>query len=527
MEQPLPDDPSESAGETPPVHPEPPSISHSTLGRIAVRITVWASIGTYLNQFIAFGATLVMTRLLDPSVFGTFSLATFWYTLLNLRPKAGLNYSAIRRPESNNTLLGTYWAVDVVLAIGSLVLSVIVGLVLLYLNAMFPSLNYTPAVVISLVVLMLVDAASASFSPLSMILEKELQVSRLALVALGAAIIAYAVAIMLAFGGAGIGALLAINAITMLVSGIGIVIVCRRRWPSAFKGRWHFDRALARRLVRDGLPTGLSLTAFNSIVTQYDNFLIGTFVGVTTLGYYDRAYRIAHWTNILLTLVISRVGFLTFSRVRDDAPRLTQAVRLSLWVLLTLGIPMTLMLFFGAADIVKILYTDRYSESAYFLRFLTIYSLFSPFISLAFWLAVSVGDHRRSVFLTTVQAATLIILGTPFTLWWGVNGTLVAVLITMVVAFVLGLWYVFHEVPLSIREVFGAHTVALFVAVLALCLIQLWSNWAALGALGRIVIISFLGPGLFAGVLLLLRPAEMRERIGYVRQQFRTTRRVT
>ena len=154
-----------------------------------MRITVWASVGTYLNQFIAFGATLVMTRLLDPSVFGTFSLATFWYTFLNLRPKAGLNYSAIRRPESDTTLLGTYWGVDVVLALGSLVLSVIVGIILLYLSAAFPDLNYTPTVVISLIVLMLVDAVSASFSPLSMILEKELQVSRLALVALCAAII--------------------------------------------------------------------------------------------------------------------------------------------------------------------------------------------------------------------------------------------------------------------------------------------------------------------------------------------------
>jgi PST family polysaccharide transporter len=354
-----------------------------------------------------------------------------------------------------------------------------------------------------------------------MILEKEMQVSRLVLVALAAALAAYGVAIVLAFNGVGLGALLAINIITMLISGVGIVIVCRRRWPQAFHGRWHFDRTLARRLVRDGLPTGLSLTAINSIVTQYDNFLIGTFVGVTTLGYYDRAYRIAHWTNILLTIVIARVGFLTFTRVRDDVPRLTHAVRLSFWVMLTLGIPMALVLFFGAADIVKILYTDRYSESAYYLRFLTIYSLLSPFISLAFWLAVSVGDHRRSVTLTAVQAGTLIILGTPFTLWWGVNGTMAAVLITMVTAFGLGMWYVFHKVALSAREVFGAHVAAMAVATLVLALVGTWSGWAEFSALGRLIVIGALGPGLFALVLLLLRPAETRERIGYVRRVFK------
>jgi PST family polysaccharide transporter len=270
------------------------------------------------------------------------------------------------------------------------------------------------------------------------------------------------------------------------------------------------------------LPVGLSYTALGSIVTQYDNFLIGTFVGATTLGYYDRAYRIANWTNILLTLVISRIGFLTFTKVRDDPARLTHAIRLSFWVLLTLGIPITLVLFFGSANIVKILYTDRYSESAYYLRFLTIYSLFSPFISLAFWLAVSVGDHRRSVFLTTVQTATLILLGTPFTILWGVNGTLVAVMITMIVAFILGLRYIFGRVSLSVREVFGAHVIAMLLAMLALWLIQLWTGWGTLTAVAQLIVIGLLGPGLFAAVLLLLRPAETRERIRYIRRVFGT-----
>ncbi len=490
-----------------------------------MRVTVWTSIGTYLNQFIAFVATLVMTRLLDPSVFGTFSLATFWYTLLNLRPKAGISYSAIRQPESNGALLGTYWGVDALMAVGSLILSIVTGLILLWLNVTLPSLNYTPLMVISVVVLMLVDGISVMVSPLSLILEKEMQLSRLTLVTLAATVIAYGAAIILALNGAGIGALLAANIITTLISIAGVWVVCRRRWPQAFRWHWHFDRQLARRLVREGLPTGLSLTALGSIVMQFDNFLIGTFVGVTTLGYYDRAYRIAHWPNILLTMIVSRVGFLTFTKVRDDLGRLTHAVRLSMWVLLTLGIPIAVVLFFGAGDIVKILYTDRYSESAYYLRFLTLYSLVWPFVSLGLWLAISLGDHRRTVTMTAVQAASLILLGIPLTLQFGANGTLLAVATTMVLAFSLSCQYIFQQVPLSPRNVFGAHAGALMAAILVLLGVQQLAAWNMLHPIVRVMLIGFLGDGTFMLVLFILRPAETRERIAYVTQRFRAQRK--
>ncbi|HTP11281.1 MAG TPA: oligosaccharide flippase family protein [Anaerolineae bacterium] len=498
----------------------PHSMTSSTLGRIAVRVTIWTGIGTYLNQLIGFVATLVMTRLLDPSVFGTFSLATFWFTLLNLRPKSGISYSAIRQPESNGTLLGTYWGLDALLAVGSLLLSIVTGFILLWLYANVPAFTYTPLIVVSIIVLMLADGISVIVSPLSLVLEKEMQLSRLTLVSLVAALVAYAAAIGLALMGAGIGALLAVNIVTALVSMAGVFVVCRRRWPQAFRWHWHFDRHFARRLTREGLPTGMSLTALGSIVTQFDNFLIGTFVGATTLGYYDRAYRIASWPNILLTMIVSRVGFLTFTKVRDDQARLTHAVRLSFWVLLTLGIPIALVLFFGAEDVVKILYTSKYSESAYFLRFLTLYSLVWPFVSLGFWLAVSLGHHRRTVGMTTVQAASLMLLGLPLTLQFGVNGTLVAVAATMVLAFSVSCRYIFRQVVLSVWNVFGAHVLALLAAVLILVALQQLLVWNSLHSIVRLMLIGILGNGTFLLTLFILRPQETRERVAYVRDRF-------
>src|SRR5450759_3143194 len=115
---------------------QPPStvpdtiMSGSTLARIAVRSTVWVGLGSYATQIIGFVATIAMTRILSPEVFGFFSLATFWFTLLNLRTKSGINYASIRQPENSGDLLGTYLALDAASALLSLILSIVAGLIL-------------------------------------------------------------------------------------------------------------------------------------------------------------------------------------------------------------------------------------------------------------------------------------------------------------------------------------------------------------------------------------------------------------
>jgi ABC-type glycerol-3-phosphate transport system permease component len=119
-----------------------------------------------------------------------------------------------------------------------------------------------------------------------------------------------------------------------------------------------------------------------------------------------------------------------------------------------------------------------------------------------------------------VQAITLIFIGTPFTLAWGANGTLVAVAITMLLAFGLSLRYTFAQVALSWREVFGTHLVAAAVTVIALTLIQQWSEWNSLSALIRLIMVGIISFGVFAGMLYLLKPAEIIERIRYVRHTF-------
>ncbi len=479
------------------------------LARVVLRNTLWLSLGSYVLQFMGFSANLILTRLLPVETYGFFSMATFWSSQLSLRSKSGLSYAAIQRAGLDAELLGTYYGLDLALAALQFLLATFAGGVLLWLH-------YPTVVVVALLVLMAADSLSALVGPLNMALEKELQLSRLTLVGIVGYGLGYTVAIALAVARRDIWSLLAINSLVAISVVVGVYWVARWRIPQTLRNPWHFSRVLAKELLRHGLPTGLSLTAVLGFVSMFDNFLVGTFVGYQALGFYDRAFRTAFWPNILLTTVVGRIGFLTFARVRDDLPRLTHAVRLSLWVLVTLGVPMGLGLAFGAPEVIGVLYGPNWLQSAVYLRFIAIYALAGPFWGIGYWLAVALKDTRTSVLLTLSQAAVMLVVTAPLAWRFGVAGTLAGVGLTNAVALGLSIAYVFRKVPLSAREALLPPVVATAATVLALLLLMRAPGWPELPTVARMLAVAGVAVGAFWLVLLAVRPAEMLERVRYL-----------
>lgn len=483
--------------------PQPP------LARIVVRSTLWTTLGNNLTQLIGFAAILLLTRALTPEAFGYFALAGFWVGLLGLRAKLGLSYAAIRQPALTGELLGTYWLLDGLAALGTLALCAAAA-------GLFGVFGLAPEIGLALLGLAAADLLTTATAPLAMALEKELQLSRLSLLTLLTSLAAYGIAIGLAYGGAGLLSLLAVNLTTSLLANLGVVWVARRRLPGLFQLRWRVDAGLARQLLRQGLPTGLSLTAVAGLSSQYDNFLVGTLVSATALGYYDRAYRIASWPNVLVTAVLSRVGFLTFARVKDEPERLHQAVRLALWAAVMTAVPLGLALALGARDVVLVLYGERWLPSAPWLQFLPLVGCLSPTIGVAFWLSVALGHSRATAGLTGLQLAALLLAATPLTVAYGVPGTLAGVLLAYTVSFVGSCRYIFRQVPLSPWATFGPALLAAGGAAAVTLGVAGLSGWQALPALARLPATLALTGGLYLALITALQFRATVERVRYL-----------
>jgi teichuronic acid exporter len=427
----------------------------SPIARIALRGTVWVTVGNYAYQVIGFVALLYLRRLLAPEMFGLFDLATFWVALLGVRNKIGLSFAALRQSATDGRTLGTIFVIDLVTGLLGMAIA------LLAIGPITAQFGYSSELLLAIIAIAFAELITVFGTPATIALEKELQISRNQLVSLASYALGYAVAIGLALAGYRLTSLVSIGLVTAATGVVFSWIMCARRLPHVLRERFRFDPVVARGLLRDGLTTGLTLTLLTTIVNQFDNFLNATFVSTAMQGYYGNAYKIANWPTILLAVVISRVGYNVMTRVKDDKPRLAHTVRLSLWLLCVLGGPLALALGLGADDLLEVLYPGgKWATSAQFLRPLAATSLANTFMGVGYWLSVALGQRRFTVILSVVQAACLLIGGSVLVRLQGINGTIGAVALASLLGFVMSQLFVCRSVALRLRDVFAGPALA-------------------------------------------------------------------
>lgn len=432
----------------------------------AVRGGFWVAAGSYFNVAFGFVANLALTRILAPEHFGVFALGWFFFTLLDLRSKSGIGVAFGQRKEISGELIGSHLALDVAIGLMTLLLSVVVGLAL-------SALGYPQDLAWVIVALSMVGVIDASMHTAWILLDKELHLGRSSLIASAVFPLSYAPAFWLALHGGGYWSLVAQSGSYSLLLLVGMWWGVHDRLPDVHRVRWCFDRGTALELLRFGVPVGLGGIG-GLLLTQFDKFLVGTFVTLSALGFYDRAYRISQWPNLLVGAVVSRAAFYTYGRLRDDPVRLQKAAVMTFWMTTTASLPLALAILVSAPDLVVLLYGDRWLPSALFLQLLVVYPLIRPIVENAGSLFTATGHPRLIALTTAIEAGVLIVAGLALTTAYGATGTCVAVAAAFCCALVIRIALVQRIVPLPLLDVFVVPAIAASLTLAAYVLAS-WS----------------------------------------------------
>jgi O-antigen/teichoic acid export membrane protein len=487
--------------------------TQAPLASRAVRGGVWVALSSYFNVAFGFLANLVLTRILFPRDFGVFALALFFFSLINLRTKLGVGYAFAQRKETTGELVGTHLTLDLGAALSTLLLAGLAA-------PMLRLLGYSWDVTLVMLALAGAGVLDSITSTAWGLMDRELRLGRTSLVSSLAFPLSYLPAFYLALRSGSYWSLVAQNAAYALFLLIGLWWAARVQLPHVWRLRWSFDPSLAKELLLFGLTVGVASIA-GMLVSQFDNFLVGTFIGETTLGFYDRAYRIAQWPSLLVTGVLTRPTFYTYTRLQGDPARLGKTVGMTYWLVTILALPLALGIFVSAPELVKMLWGERWAESSVYLRYLVAYSLVRPLIDNAGMLFIAVGQPRRATVSAVIQALALMVIATPLTLAYGAVGTSIGVGISFVIGFAFIGYYVKQTVALSFREVLAVP----LCAALAALIIFLWIDRLAviqgLPILIKTMVKSGLAVSVFYSVILLIQPGLLFERFGYVWKLFR------
>lgn len=268
---------------------------------------LWNCIQMVVNQSFAFIIKLVLAKLLFPEQFGLIGMATIFTGFVQVLNDLGVGAALVQRKDKNlfeehfHTAFwtGVTWSVGLYL-----IMSFIVG----PLAAAFykqPMLT-TIIPVLSLAIL---------FSPVNLVhkaqLTKRMDFKRIAFIDNVSNIVAGILALVLAFLGAGVWAL--------VFNAVAIVVIAM---PLYFKAtRWLPKFMWSKQAFKDIFGFGAYTTGSNIMNYMYNNIdylLIGKLLGASVLGIYTLAFVLTDTFRSRVMAVINNVMYPVYGRKQND-----------------------------------------------------------------------------------------------------------------------------------------------------------------------------------------------------------------
>lgn len=399
----------------------------TSLSRQVARSIAWSVAGAAMLRVGQLMIGVVAARILAPEDFGLFAVTIAVYTVAVTAGEFGVASAIIRTTRDLDEMAPT--AVTVSLASGAFLAGAMYAVAPVAAQQMGAPDATTPIRVMALILLLTGPAAV----PGALLTRNFLQDRRFA-ADLAGFVVGNSLLVVLALEGWGVMAL----AVSRVLGHAATVLVIM--WLSPRRYRPGFDAAIARWLVRFGLPlVGANLVG--PAVAMVDVAVIGRMLGPIPLGSYQLALNVAAWPLALFMPVLVNVGLPLVSRYRDDRPSLGPALRTLTSATGLVLFPFAALLAGLAPVLVACLYGSKWAAAAPVLAVLAIYGGIRVVLALVADVLVAL-DATRSLFVTQlVWVLALIPAATVGVHLGGTVGAAIAVvLVSLLVTLPLCCW---------------------------------------------------------------------------------------
>lgn len=305
----------------------------TTFSQKVLKGFLWLGTGTFLGQFISWCSTIVVIRLLSPSDYGLMSMSTVFLNLLIMFSELGISASIIQAEKINEREIRQIFGVVI---IGSFC-----GWVIYFFSApvvalFFDEVRLIPLIRISSINFFIV----ALFIIPQSILIREMNFKAKAKVDISAQVGASVVALIFAFKGMGVWALIYSLIFMYIIKAIGFNMI------HFYLVKPIFNLKGSERLIKFGVTiTGDRL--FYYLFTASDKIIVGKFLGEKLLGIYSVALNLASIPAEKVMPIITQVSFTSYARIQDNIVRINRNLLRSTRLVAFIGFP----LFWGMAGV--------------------------------------------------------------------------------------------------------------------------------------------------------------------------------
>lgn len=339
-------------------------------------------------------------------------------------------------------------------------------------------------------------------------LNRRLAFRKLAIAEVGAAVAALIAAIVVATFGGGYWALVTQQLTTSLL--VLIIVVVAAGWFP----RWYDRTAPMRDLLRFGWQlAGSQLVGY--IANNVDSVTIGTRLGASSLGLYNRAFQLLMTPLAQVRTPTTTVALPILSRLSSTPDRANSFVRqgqLGLGLTLVVGLGWVV----GAANPITVIFLgERWAGVEPILQLLAVAGVFQTLAFVGYWVYLSHGLTRQLLQYTLMTSAikiACVVGGSTF----GLIGVASGYALAPALAWPLSFWWLSRSSPIRVRPLFiGAARIVALAAWVGGVTFGISTLAAAQPSWLQLVVAVAAGIGAYA--LALLIPVQRREVLSLVR----------
>ncbi|UCC38736.1 MAG: MOP flippase family protein [Candidatus Aminicenantes bacterium] len=379
----------------------------------------WSGTSMGIITTLQFITLAILARLLSPSDFGLMGMIMVVIGFAQAFADMGLSNALIQRQGVPENHLSSFFWINVLSGI-----ILFGGIVLLrQLAAIYFKEPILSRYLIFAAFIFLITPAGQIFTTL---LKKELRFRALSKTEIAGTVVYSASAIGFALAKFGVLSLIFGQLIRSLFT-VGILFfIFRKTWLPRFH--------LSIKEIRSYLSFGvyqMGERVVNYFSANIDYIVIGRFLGPTALGFYALAYQIMIFPLSKINPVITQVAFPTFSKIKDDNPRIRRGYCKAINYISMLSFPMLAGMLVIAPEFIRIVYGAKWEPSIIVLQ---IFCLVGVFKSLGNPVgSVLLAKGRADIgFYWNLFSVIIVAIAEIIGANWGIVGVAIAILILQV-----------------------------------------------------------------------------------------------
>ena len=382
-------------------------------------------ISRYAGIFFRIIFSAILARLLMPKEFGIVAVVSVFIAFFSLLSEMGLSVGIVQKKDLTDEDISSFFILTVFISIlfGLCFFIFSYAIAAFYKNSIYIDIGHLLCITLIFSTLLTVPSS---------ILRKNKKFLTIGIIEIIVIILSGMFGVFLALKNFSYYALVIQSIINSVLLFIGFYIY------SGIRVGFIFSVNSIRKIFKYSFYQFLFNT-INYFSRNLDNILIGKFLGPTALGFYDKAYNLMLYPVRNLTGVVSSILHPVLAEYQDKSSVIYTVYLKILKLLLLLGIPISIFLFFSAKEVILILFGNNWVQSISVFRVLAL-SVWLQMLLATTGSIFQVAGRTDFLFLSGTMSNILLVIGMVVGMQKGITGVAIGIVAAFYILFIPSFW---------------------------------------------------------------------------------------